>query len=78
MPLVRDIVREIFGREPNTTQHPDEAVALGAVIKAGILQGSVQDVTLLDVTPLSLGIETFGGLMNVLIPRNTTIPCKGG
>ncbi len=78
MPLVRDFVREIFGREPNTSQHPDEAVALGAVIQAGILQGSVQDVTLLDVTPLSLGIETFGGLMNVLIPRNTTIPCKAG
>jgi len=78
MPIVRDFVREVFGREPNTSQHPDEAVALGAVIQAGILDGSVQNVTLLDVTPLSLGIETFGGLMNVLIPRNTTIPCKAG
>lgn len=78
LPLVRDLVREIFGKEPNTSQHPDEAVARGAAIQAGILQGSVQNVTLLDVTPLSLGIETFGGLMNVLIPRNTTIPCKAG
>lgn len=78
LPLVRQIVREIFDREPNTSQHPDEAVALGAVIQAGILDGAVKNVTLLDVTPLSLGIETFGGLMNVLIPRNTTIPCKAG
>ena len=77
-PAVRAFVQEIFGREPNTSQHPDEAVALGAVIQAGILDGAVQNVTLLDVTPLSLGIETFGGLMNVLIPRNTTIPCKVG
>jgi len=78
MPEVREFVQEVFGREPNLSQHPDEAVALGAVIQAGILDGSVQNVTLLDVTPLSLGIETFGGLMNVLIPRNTTIPCKAG
>jgi molecular chaperone DnaK len=78
MPLVRRLVAEIFGREPNTTQHPDEAVALGAVLQAGILEGSLRDITLLDVTPLSLGIETFGGLMNVLIPRNTTIPVKKG
>ncbi|MFZ0708758.1 MAG: Hsp70 family protein [Terrimicrobiaceae bacterium] len=78
MPLVREFVRAIFGREPNTSQHPDEAVALGAAIQAGILDGAVQNVTLLDVTPLSLGIETFGGLMSVLIPRNTTIPCKAG
>jgi molecular chaperone DnaK len=78
LPLVRDFVRELFQREPNISQHPDEAVALGAVIQAGILDGAVQNVTLLDVTPLSLGIETFGGLMNVLIPRNTTIPCKAG
>ncbi len=77
-PLVREFVRELFQREPNISQHPDEAVALGAVIQAGILEGAVQNVTLLDVTPLSLGIETFGGLMNVLIPRNTTIPCKAG
>ncbi len=78
MPVVRALVAEIFGREPNVSQHPDEAVALGAVLQAGILEGSVQNVTLLDVTPLSLGIETFGGLMNVLIPRNTTIPVKKG
>jgi molecular chaperone DnaK len=78
MPLVRRLVAEIFEREPDTSQHPDEAVALGAVLQAGILEGSVSNVTLLDVTPLSLGIETFGGLMNVLIPRNTTIPVKKG
>lgn len=78
MPAVRSLVAEIFGREPDTSQHPDEAVAIGATIQAGILSGDVQNVTLLDVTPLSLGIETFGGLMNVIIPRNTTIPCKAG
>ncbi|MGV3531015.1 MAG: molecular chaperone DnaK [Chthoniobacteraceae bacterium] len=78
MPLVRAVVREIFGREPNSTQNPDEAVAIGATIQAGILSGAVQNVILLDVTPLSLGIETFGGLMNVIIPRNSTIPCKAG
>lgn len=78
MPLVRTFVRDLFEREPNTSQHPDETVALGAVIQAGILDGAVRNVTLLDVTPLSLGIETFGGLMNILIPRNTTIPCKAG
>ncbi|MFM8363702.1 MAG: Hsp70 family protein, partial [Verrucomicrobiota bacterium] len=78
MPLVRRLVAEIFGREPDTSQHPDEAVALGATIQAGILEGSLQNLTLLDVTPLSLGIETFGGLMNTIIPRNTTIPCKAG
>jgi len=78
MPLVRNIVRKIFGREPNTSQNPDEAVAIGATIQAGILSGAVRDVVLLDVTPLSLGIETFGGLMNVIIPRNSTIPIKAG
>jgi len=78
MPLVRRLVREIFGKEPNLTQHPDEAVALGAVLQGAILEGNLRDVTLLDVTPLSLGIETFGGLMNVIIPRNTTIPAKAG
>jgi molecular chaperone DnaK len=78
MPLVRKIVGEIFGREPNTSQNPDEAVAIGATIQAGILSGAVRDVVLLDVTPLSLGIETFGGLMNVIIPRNSTIPIKAG
>jgi molecular chaperone DnaK len=78
MPLVRKLVAEIFGREPNTSQNPDEAVAIGATIQAGILSGAVRDVVLLDVTPLSLGIETFGGLMNVIIPRNSTIPIKAG
>ncbi len=78
MPLVRNFVAGVFGREPDTSQNPDEAVALGATIQAGVLSGAVQNVTLLDVTPLSLGIETFGGLMNVIIPRNTTIPCKAG
>ncbi len=78
MPLVRDYVRQIFGREPNTSQNPDEAIALGATIQAGILSGSLRQVLLLDVTPLSLGIETFGGLMNIIIPRNTTIPAKAG
>jgi molecular chaperone DnaK len=78
MPLVRRLVAEIFGREPNTSQNPDEAVAIGATIQAGILSGAVRDVVLLDVTPLSLGIETFGGLMNVIIPRNSTIPTKAG
>lgn len=78
MPIVRRQVAEVFGREPNTSQNPDEAVALGAVIQAGILSQALRHVLLLDVTPLSLGIETFGGLMNVIIPRNTTIPCKAG
>ena len=78
MPLVRRLVSEIFGREPNTSQNPDEAVAIGATIQAGILSGAVRDVVLLDVTPLSLGIETFGGLMNVIVPRNSTIPIKAG
>jgi molecular chaperone DnaK len=71
-------VKEVFGREPDLSQHPDEAVALGATIQAGVLGGTLRKMVLLDVTPLSLGIETFGGLMNVLIPRNTTIPCKAG
>ena len=78
MPAVRALVGEIFGRDPDTTQHPDEAVAIGATIQAGILSGAVRNVVLLDVTPLSLGIETFGGLTNVIIPRNTTIPTKAG
>jgi molecular chaperone DnaK len=78
MPLVRQFVRELFGREPNVSQNPDEAVAIGATIQAGILSGAIRDVVLLDVTPLSLGIETFGGLMNVIIPRNSTIPTKAG
>ncbi len=78
MPLVRRFVAELFGREPNISQNPDEAVAIGATIQAGMLSGAVRDVVLLDITPLSLGIETFGGLMNVIIPRNSTIPIKRG
>lgn len=77
-PGVKEAVEQIFQQSPNLSQHPDEAIALGAVIQAGILEGSLRQVILLDVTPLSLGIETFGGLMNVIIPRNTTIPCKAG
>jgi molecular chaperone DnaK len=78
MPLVRRVVQDIFQREPNTRINPDEAVALGAAVQGEILSGGFQNVLLLDVTPLSLGIETFGGLMNVIIPRNTTIPAKAG
>ncbi len=78
IPAVRRAVAELFGREPDLSQHPDEAVALGATIQAGVLGGTMRRMVLLDVTPLSLGVETFGGLMNVIIPRNTTIPCKAG
>lgn len=78
MPYVQKIVAEIFEKEPNTSINPDEAVALGAVIQGGILSGAIQNMTLLDVIPLSLGIETFGGLMNVMIPRNSSIPTKAG
>jgi molecular chaperone DnaK len=78
MPLVRRFVREFFAREPNISQNPEEIVAVGATIQAGILAGALRDVVLLDVTPLSLGIETFGGLMNIIIPRNSTIPIKAG
>ena len=78
VPLVRSLAAEVFGREPDISQNPDEAVARGAVIQAGVLSGALREMVLLDVTPLSLGIETFGGLMNVIIPRNTTIPVKRG
>jgi len=78
MPLVREVVHDIFGRTPDSSIDPDEAVARGATVQAGILSGQLQELVLLDVTPLSLGIETFGGLMNVIIPRNSTIPCKAG
>ena len=76
MPKVQDKVKEIFGKEPRKDVNPDEAVAIGAAIQAGVLQGEVKDVLLLDVTPLSLGIETLGSVMTKLIQKNTTIPTK--
>jgi molecular chaperone DnaK len=76
MPKVQDTVQKLFGREPHKGVNPDEVVAVGAAIQAGVLQGDVKDVLLLDVTPLSLGIETLGGVMTKLIERNTTIPTK--
>ena len=76
MPKVQETVQNLFGREPHKGVNPDEVVAIGAAIQAGVLQGDVKDVLLLDVTPLSLGIETLGGVMTKLIERNTTIPTK--
>ncbi|OYW16499.1 MAG: molecular chaperone DnaK [Novosphingobium sp. 12-64-8] len=76
MPRVREVVKEFFGKDPHTGVNPDEVVAMGAAIQAGVLQGDVKDVLLLDVTPLSLGIETLGGIMTKMIDRNTTIPTK--
>ncbi len=76
MPRVREKVREIFDKAPNTEVNPDEVVAVGAAVQAGVLSGETKDVLLLDVTPLTLGIETAGGTFTPLIPRNTTIPCK--
>jgi len=76
MPLVQQKVREFFGKEPHKGINPDEVVAIGAAIQAGVLKGEVKDVLLLDVTPLSLGIETLGGVMTKIIERNTTIPTK--
>src|SRR5438094_3773073 len=76
MPAVIELVRKIFGKEPHKGVNPDEVVAIGAAIQAGVLKGEVKDVLLLDVTPLSLGVETLGGVMTKLIPRNTTIPVR--
>ncbi|GIX47965.1 MAG: chaperone protein DnaK [Candidatus Tectimicrobiota bacterium] len=74
VPLVQEAVRRLFGKEPNKSVNPDEVVAIGAAVQGGVLAGEVKDVLLLDVTPLSLGIETLGGVMTKIIPRNTTIP----
>ncbi len=76
IPKIQQIVKDFFGKEPNKSVNPDEVVAIGAAIQGGVLGGEVKDVLLLDVTPLSLGIETLGGVSTVLIPRNTTIPTK--
>jgi molecular chaperone DnaK len=76
MPKVQEVAKQLFGREPHKGVNPDEVVAVGAAIQGGVLAGEVKDVVLLDVTPLSLGVETMGGVMTVLIPRNTTIPTR--
>jgi molecular chaperone DnaK len=76
MPLVQKVVKDLFGKEPRKDVNPDEAVAVGAAIQGGVLAGDVKDVLLLDVTPLSLGIETLGGIMTKVIEKNTTIPTK--
>ena len=76
MPIVQETVKKFFGKEPRKDVNPDEAVAVGAAIQGAVLSGEVKDVLLLDVTPLSLGIETMGGVMTKLIEKNTTIPTK--
>jgi len=76
IPMVQEAVKKFFGKEPHKGVNPDEVVAIGAAVQAGVLSGDVKDMVLLDVTPLSLGVETLGGVMTVLIPRNTTIPTR--
>src|SRR5438132_13684658 len=78
MPAVQDRVKELTGKDPHRGVNPDEVVAVGAAIQAGVLAGDVKDVLLLDITPLTLGIETKGGVMTKLIERNTTIPTRKG
>jgi molecular chaperone DnaK len=76
IPMVQEAVKKFFGKEPHKGVNPDEVVAIGAAVQAGVLSGEVKDMVLLDVTPLSLGVETLGGVMTTLIPRNTTIPTR--